>query len=327
MNKKNININKIKAVSKRLNLDIFNYDKSFQELKNEIVQSDSQHLLRYVPIYIASYLEVLTKIIVEKLIDYGEPYLSRAKNLPLVKLDYEHIKSFHNQEITTGKLFSATISISNLKQLSEHLIYLFSSGTKTSSAQSIKLLFEKLEEQYDIETQEKHIKNQSQVIQAIKRIFSLRHQYVHEQSNYVLTQTEANGFLEYSLSFIHATMAVFKSLYSPDSQLEMNFHAADESTTSAERVESKISHIKENLRSLSSYDDETIKKQLLELEKAMKHWDKFVTHIAQFESYPSHDGSIYPMLISSSKNKFNQRILSILCEYYNDHNLESDGFL
>jgi len=140
-----------------------------RELDNAAALSDE--LVRYFPVGMVACIETYTRLMIQDLVDWGEPFSDRIDKFENVRLEMATMKAIHGRRITLGELIAHLLPVSNLDDVKRALGILLDSDV-------IELVKESLAKSpADCEHRSIGI---GELIQGVEWSFRLRHMYAHE---------------------------------------------------------------------------------------------------------------------------------------------------
>lgn len=255
--------------------------------------SQPEDFADFVPIRLATILEIYIRATVRDLIDSDPKYLERSEALTRgIKLDFMMFKSLQGRRVSVGDIVSHSISVSSLEQIlwiCEELC----PGFRNKLPNSRELW---------IEDQELPcppppiLSDVALVLKTIKRIFEVRHIVVHEMAKErPYSIGEIPEFLTATKEFISATDWIFVGETRgpvPRSQMTMNM-------TAGERLELATRELEALLVSIRPQDPGDASK----LDAVQKAWEIFADADASFHAAEVEGGSMYPMVWATHKEE------------------------
>lgn len=167
---------------------------------------DGSELLReasdFIPIRLVTILEVFTRGWIATLVDAGEPYVQRARELVggSVEFDFEVVRALVGKQVSIGELVSHSVSINQLSDL--EAIFTTLIGDK------IFLKIAKLPDRWASEVEgvfDPIIADVDDTRRSLAALFAIRHIVVHEMPLGKPYQTdEVDGFIAATKHFVHA---------------------------------------------------------------------------------------------------------------------------
>ncbi|QDL99779.1 DUF1311 domain-containing protein [Rhodopseudomonas palustris] len=262
-------------------------------IKSWTCGAQTQELADFIPIRLATILEVYIRETVRDLIDSDPKYLDRAESLTRgTKLDFVMFKSLQGRRVSVGDIVSHSIPISSL----DHIL---------SICDSLCPKFrEKLPHSRELWIEDHELSclpppilgNAELVLKAIKRIFEVRHILVHEMAQErPYSIEEIPEFLTATKDFISATDWIFVGETTgpvPRSQMTMNI-------TAGERLELAMRELEELLASIRPMEQSDASK----FDAAQKAWEVFADADASFHAAEVEGGSMYPMVWAMQKEE------------------------
>lgn len=197
----------------------------------------------FIPIRLATFVEVFVRETVREIVDTSQVYLDRAEALlkEPSKVDFSAAKHLLGRTITMGDIAAHSISVNDIKQVISVYETLLP-GYKDALSTVHELWIEDRERPH-----KRIIDDVKRVLAAVARVFEVRHIVTHEvprDKPYI--PEEVDGFLESSRAFISATDWYITGKlkgYVPRTQLEMNLAAGElleQETAAMQQILSEI---------------------------------------------------------------------------------------
>lgn len=266
-------------------LRLLRVESSYQQRDKE-----NKELLKYFPIAVVACIEMYFRLVIKKLIDFGEPYLSNSEVvMPKGNVGFELLKALHGQSITIGDIISHSVPISNLSHLSSHMSKLMD----IDFLKEVSLVHNRWEVEVLNKPSVPIIQEADSTFKYVTKTFELRHIFCHEMaSEHEVEDYEIEKCFDHSILFLKATEElIFKTLYpnAPLTQRDMNIDSAKDYKKEKEILYSLIPQV-ENLLS---------EKQLLKFSEANKAWTVFFEASVEIEGLQYEGGSIRPTIENS----------------------------
>lgn len=297
MNKNVIdNIQEIKSRKrfKDIGAEIFARIKEL-ELAFQVVSHNE--FLRYFPLALVAVLESSCRMLIAKLIDHGEPYVSRSKELmDKQKIDFEIMKHLYGKKITMGEFIAHSVSINQIESIDR----IFTTLLDKKLLQVLPFHINRWSVEVEKKDPKPMIQNSVEMYKCIKEIFEIRHILAHESATNIELENPKieqaivlfGEFLEALNDFIHDVMYPNEPL----TQMDMNKSACDDLTKTLDSIEAVDSEI---VRQIS---DKWIER-LEDYKRAQSSWKKYMEDYSQFEASSVIGGSMWTLIKSSSANR------------------------
>ncbi len=178
---------------------LWKVDDLFREWSHE---GQTEHFADFVPIRLATIMEVYVRETVRELIDSDPKYLDRSEPLTKnIKFDFIMLKSLQGRRVSLGDIIAHSLPISNLA----HILSIY--GTLFSSfKEQLPDSRERWIEDRDLASSPPILNDVERVLSIIERIFKVRHVVTHEmpsQRPYAIE--EISEFLTSTRDFLSAT--------------------------------------------------------------------------------------------------------------------------
>jgi uncharacterized protein YecT (DUF1311 family) len=245
----------------------------------------------FIPIRLATILEIYVRETVRELIDSDTKYLDRSESLTRgIKLDFMMFKSLQGRRVSVGDIVAHSISVSRV----EHILSICETlcpGFKARLPQSRELWIE----DYEISCPPPPILSDAElVLKTIKRIFEVRHILVHEMpSKRPYSLEEIPEFLTATRAFLSATDWIFVGETKgqvPRTQMTMNVTAGERLDIATRELEELLSLMRDREMGDGSKFD-----------ACQKAWEAFADADADFHAAEVEGGSMYPMVWAMQK--------------------------
>lgn len=213
----------------------------------------------YFPIHATTLLEVFTRTWAARLINAGEPYLTRATSLTKdLRFDYDIVRAMHGKTISLGDLIAHNIKLNQFGQV----LNTFDALLGTS-------FYDAIGRATGEETEP--IINDPQVVRKqLTELFVTRHVLVHElPEDDRTTPTQIDNFLAATVQFLRAGDSALKVhlLGPPTTQEEDNVRAEAEQAHAAQDLDTASRKLRRQTRKRSNTRLQ---------EQADKHWNAFI---------------------------------------------------
>lgn len=241
-----------------------------------------------VPARIVTILEVFVRDWIERLIDYGSPYVERAATLKLdLKFDWTLTNSVRGGVVTLGQLVAHTISTSRLETIKAAIDALISDDLFVRVSQTTN--------RWEVEVMGAPSNPIIGDMNALKRdlfkLFETRHILVHElPKKPTISAGDVDVFLQSTKLFIEATDEFLSELLFgkyPLTQRAMNVAAAEGNEAALEQLSEVRSEIENEYGAWGS-----------DLSTVQEKWNQFRDADAEWQSREAEGGSMQPMLYS-----------------------------
>ncbi|MGJ0424394.1 lysozyme inhibitor LprI family protein [Methylocystis sp.] len=251
--------------------------------------SDDSEIADFIPIRIATIIEVYVRETLREVVDANQIYLDRAE--PLLrnaKLDFLVAKHLHGQRISMGDVVAHSVSVSDL----EHVISIYET-LLPGYRKALPEIFEEWIEDRDYEEKKPIIDRVESVFADVKRVFEVRHIVTHEMPGEQPYSTSDIGrFLTSSRDFLSATDWFLTShLWGdvPQTQLEMNLSADESLKIETAAMERLLEELK---------PDKTTNELV---QKSQDAWMDYANAEADLRASIVTGGSMYPLIWANRK--------------------------
>ena len=251
-------------------------------------------LLRYFPIALVACMESYFRLAIKELIDSGEPYLSRSRDLlSKERYDFEILKGLHGQTVSIGEVISHHPSINNLKQVL-HLMNTLMEGEFRSKICSV-------HDRWAVEVKKKAkqpiIEDANETFRYVEESFQLRHIFCHELATAKDVQDEdIRKCIDHTELFLRASDAVVSEILFPNApltQTDMNLASHEEYQREKALLDALLEKVSEVLS----------EKQKEKFHVANRAWDSFVEASIEIEGLQHEGGSIRPTIENGAATK------------------------
>lgn len=252
----------------------------------------------FIPMRIATIIEVFIREIVRELVDSGSPYVERAEKLAKgARIDFLFAMNLHGQKLSIGDLVAHSLSVSSMDQIIstfEELIPDFKKGLAKSH------------ERWTDDTAEwplaPIVKDFGTMAAHMTQVLKVRHILTHEiPSSKPYRMDELDGFLDAAWEFMSATdWLVVERLKGsvPRTQLAMNLSAS-------EMLDEDMKRLEEIYRKVTKKGDV----ERSALRDNQTKWQAYAESEATLHASLVKGGSMHPMIWASTKsNVVKQRI-------------------
>jgi uncharacterized protein YecT (DUF1311 family) len=254
-------------------------------------ESQTERFADFVPIRLATIMEVYVRETVRELIDSDPKYLDQSEPLTKnIKLDFILLKSLQGRRVSLGDIIAHSLPISSLAHILSIYGTLFSNFTEKLPESR-----ERWIEDRDLEPSSPPILNDvERVLAIIKRIFEVRHIVTHEMpSQRPYSIEEIPEFLTSTRDFLSATDWILIGEAKgdvPRTQMAMNMSAREDLNLVMQEMEKMVTEV----RTRGEVDGEAF-------EASQKAWETYADAEAALHAALVQGGSMYPMVWASQK--------------------------
>ena len=249
-----------------------------------------ERMADFVPIRLATIMEVYVRETVRKLIDSDPKYMDRSEPLTKnIKLDFILLKSLQGRRVSLGDIIAHSLPISSLA----HILSIY--GTLLPSfKEKLPESRERWTEDRDLSSSPPILNDVDRVLSIIERIFEVRHIVTHEmpsQPPYAID--EIPEFLTSTRDFLSATDWILIGEAKgdvPRTQMAMNMSASE----GLNLVMQQMEEVAAEVQTLGDVDSEAF-------EASQKAWETYADAEAALHAAPVQGGSMYPMVLASQK--------------------------
>jgi uncharacterized protein YecT (DUF1311 family) len=254
-------------------------------------EGQTERFADFVPIRLATIMEVYVRETIRQLIDSDPKYMDRSEPLTKnIKLDFILLKSLQGRRVSLGDIIAHSLPISSLA----HILSIY--GTLFSNFK------EKLPESRERWIEDRDLNASSppilsdieRVLANIERIFDVRHIVTHEmpsQRPYAIE--EIPEFFASTRDFLSATdWILIGETYGdvPRTQRAMNRSAAEDLNLAMQEMENVLTEV----RTRGDVDS-------VAFEVTQNAWEAYADAEAALHAAPVQGGSMYPMVWASQK--------------------------
>jgi uncharacterized protein YecT (DUF1311 family) len=177
------------------------YKVDYLALTWEQIDSD-RGVADFIPIRLATIIEVYVRETVREVVDTSQIYLDRAEPLlKNAKLDFLVAKHLHGQRITMGDIVAHSLSVTDL----EHVISIYET-LLPGYRSALPTVHERWIEDRDQHQRHPILEDVERVLASVKRIFEVRHIVTHEMPReQPYLRDEIPEFLKSSRDFLSVT--------------------------------------------------------------------------------------------------------------------------
>jgi uncharacterized protein YecT (DUF1311 family) len=266
---------------------LWKVDDLFREWSQE---GQTERFADFVPIRLATIMEVYVRETVRELIDSDPKYVDRSEPLTKnIKFDFIMLKSLQGRRVSLGDIIAHSLPVSSLM----HILSIY--GTLVSSfKEQLPESRERWIEDRDLASSPPILSDVERILSIIERIFKVRHMVTHEmpsQRPYAIE--EISEFLTSTRDFLSATDWILIGEAKgdvPRSQMAMNMSAAEDLDRATQEMEEVIAEV----RTRGDVDSEAF-------EASQKAWETYADAEAALHAALVLGGSMYPMIWASQK--------------------------
>jgi uncharacterized protein YecT (DUF1311 family) len=252
-------------------------------------EGQTERFADFVPIRLATIMEVYVRETVRELIDSDPKYMDRSEPLTKnIKLDFILLKSLQGRRVSLGDIIAHSLPVSSLT----HILSIYGTllpGFKEKLPESRERWIE------DRDLSSPPILNDvERILSIIERIFEVRHIVTHEmpsQRPYVIE--EIPEFLTSTRDFLSATdwLLIGEAKGDvPRTQTTMNMSAGEDLDLATQEMEKAVIEV----RTRGDVDSEAF-------EASQKAWETYADADATLHAAQVQGGSMYPMIWASQK--------------------------
>ncbi len=251
-------------------------------------------------------LEVFLRRWLERLIDFGSPYVERASKLNLsLKFDFPIAKGLQGGAVTFGELFAHSVSLSEMSSICST----FERILEGDLFEAIKNTRDRWEEKQTGQQGKPIISDVGAVRASMARLLEVRHILVHEfPLEAPCTDAELLALVDHTISFLHAADEHFANLIFPDypmTQSEMNDRAAQ----SYAALNEELDKICAQVRAYTGRD---------EVDAVQKLWGEFRNAEAERQAQRHLGGTIRRMLYILAATRITEARIKELRDWIED---------
>lgn len=244
--------------------------------------------IEFIPIRIVTALEVFTRECVAELIDSGEPYISRARDIVKnLKFDFEITRSLVDKRVSFGELASHVMSFNSISDID----FVLSVLTDTPFDKLLESVTKRWNVEILGEPADPIVSDVPALRASIQRIFEVRHVLVHEMPELEpFSKYEIEKFIESGLNFTEALGEVVGTLIHgqyPLTQLEMNEQAQESANIADEKLAIFLNKIDPGKRAKRFQISQKIWEQFRESESV---------YLSRMDKDRAERGSIAPLI-------------------------------
>ncbi|ADR35425.1 hypothetical protein Sulku_2776 (plasmid) [Sulfuricurvum kujiense DSM 16994] len=256
-----------------------------------------KEFLRYFPLSLVALLETSCRMLIAELIDSGEPYISRSKELmDKQKIDFEVMKHLYGKKITMGEFIAHSVAINKLESIDR----IFTTLLDKKLLQVLPSHINRWSVEVEKKDPQPMIQNSVEMYTCIKEIFEIRHILAHESAmNIELENVKIEQAIVLFGEFLEVLNDYIRDVMYPDqplTQMDMNMSACDDLTKTLDSIEAIDSEI---VRQIS---DKWIER-LEYYKRAHESWKKYMEDNSEFEASSFIGGSMWTLIKASSANR------------------------
>ena len=264
--------------------------------------------IKYFPVALIACIEGYFRMVIQELIDAGEPFLSNAEATGQ-KIDFSILRAIHGKTITVGEMVAHSVSISSFEHINKWLgIFLgkdFVVALRTVHDRwAVEILKEPLAPV---------LQDPNSVFAGVKRTFELRHIICHEiASAYEINSQEIESCFEHCIAFLKASdELIAETLFpgAPLTQTDMNIAAGESLQYQTQIMETAIA----KLRSDFEISDE----QNHLFEESQRAWEAYSDIWGNFTAGGSRaeGGTIWPLIYAKAREETVKKRIEEIAEY------------
>jgi uncharacterized protein YecT (DUF1311 family) len=244
----------------------------------------------FIPIRLATIMEVYVRETVRELIDSNSKYMDRSEPLTKnIKLDFPLLKSLQGKRVSLGDIVAHSLPVSSLTHILSiyETLFLDFKAKLTESR-------ERWIEDRNLSSSPPILDDANRVLSIVGRIFEVRHIVTHEmpnQSPYAIA--EIPEFLTSTRDFLSATdwLLVGETKGDvPRTQMAMNMSAGEDLNLAMQEMTEVVTDV----RTRGEVDNQA-------LEASQKAWETYADAEADLHAALVQGGSMYPMVWASQK--------------------------
>lgn len=309
-------------------LSVFSYsgDYAVMEQLNDLIDGmgfipeSKPDLWKLFPIGAVTCLETGFRWIIQYLIDSDEKYAANAHKLGTAQFTVQDLIPLLGKEVTIGEVIAYLVPLNNLEDIEKHVSALLGKGQNGKEKSFLAEL--KAAKPFDTqilgEGEEEWsppmlLPNPDKVLPAIRRLFEVRHQFVHEVvPKECISIPEVREICEFARVFLSSSTEFAREQVSPGSTAIYNAAVNAGAYQRLEMEESKLVAAFEVLSARS------FGKKKQQLDACQRQWKRLVAAEERFYTNPFQGGSGAPLFRCAFKRTLvRQRIEQI--NYHLEH--------
>ena len=215
-------------------------DRILALVSNGSLPEDVEHL----PVRLITALEVFTREHVAELIDHGDPYIDRARELTIdFKFDFDLTRALVGKSISFGELMSHAVPLNGVADLDK----VFKTLTKKPLTLLLHGVHDRLHAHINEDSLAPIVADVDEMKATLNLLFEARHVLVHEMpETRPFTDSQLKQFARASFEFTHAIDRVIANLLYGDyplTQLEISQRASERAQDSNKELEALIERV------------------------------------------------------------------------------------
>lgn len=281
-------------------------DRILALVSNGSLPEDADHL----PVRLVTALEVFTRERVAELIDHGEPYIDRARELTVdFKFDFDLTRALVGKSISFGELMSHAVPLNGVADLDK----VFKSLTEKPLTSLLNGVHDWVHVEIDGDSPAPIVADVDEMKANLNLLFKARHVLVHEMpETRPFTDDQLKQFARASFEFTHAIdQAITKLLYGnyPLTQIEINQRASERAQQSKQDLGALLDHVNPGGTSER-------------LKKAQAVWVSYVeseaTFLSRMDMERHEHGSIAPSIYWSVADELTKERIAWITRSYGE---------
>jgi hypothetical protein len=272
-----------------------------------------KELCQLVPVRVVACIEGGMKSGLATLVDRGEPYRSRAREIVhrQVQIDFDVLAAVMTDRVRLGELVAHTLSYHDLAKIDSA----FSGLLGQSFFEAVRTARNRWPESVDGATAP-IITDLDSVLGRIAEAIRLRNSLCHEIAAFVeIDPTDARALLDAGREFLEASAWVISETLHPNAPLTQA-DMTDAAWRDADAVDASIGEQIQSLLSDADPDDAVLLSQAVEL------WRQFRHAFAEFEGNVAKGGSLAPQLRGMANARLGRSLLAELETAHHTRNME-----
>ena len=250
----------------------------------------------FIPMRLATLLEVFTRELVREIIDTGSPYVERAAQISKgAKLDFVFAMNLHGKKISLGEFVSHSLSLNGISQITSVLESLLPGYREQLASVQDRWAVE-----MNGQPERPIISDIDKLFFHLSKLFEVRHIITHEiPANPPYASDDLASFLSSTKEFLDATdWYVTDKLEGkvPLTQLDMNFSAGETLEASLK----ELGTIYERVKKVEGLDAALLK-------DSQQKWEVYAECESTLRASLVEGGSMHPMVYASAKTVLTDR--------------------
>lgn len=289
-------------------------DNLINKRSNFVNIDTNKELLRHICISSVTCIEAYFRSVYKYLIDFGSPFRENLANLskPFKKqIDIETLIAIDRDEFTLGELVSHSLSNNNIEAIDMNL----SAICGLKFLDELKVFRPKTISEDKTKDLEYFEKNYNSILRDISDITRLRNIFCHEYGNRI-ELNESDALRSYQHIKMFLTQVDYFIWYTvepnmPETQSEINLNESKKFNDAENRLNNLIKYL---LNTEDVNGEYGLNKDLLK--KTMKKWREYRSSIAELDSFPVKDGSLFNLFYYGSLSRITQLKIDYLKSRY-----------